>query len=75
MALRRHIRVILLSPLLISFSIASWILDLIEGTDNKTAPQRKANNNGLKKEFHSDSVDIEVGLIEELEEERLAHNK
>ena len=60
MALRRRIRIILLSPLLISFSIASWILDLIEGPADK------------KIELHSESNDIEVGLIEEIAEEQLS---
>jgi hypothetical protein len=73
MALRRRIRIILLSPLLISFSIASWILDLIEGpADKKIEPKRNANNNRRKIELHSESNDIEVGLIEEIAEEQLS---
>jgi hypothetical protein len=70
---RRRIRIILLFPLLISFSLASWLLYSIEGRiDNKTATKRKTNDTDREKESTVNSGDIEMGLIEETAEEHLS---
>ena len=71
-AVRRRIRTILLFPVLISFSLVSWVLYSIEGrSGNKTAPKRKTNDIDLKKESTASSDDFEMDLIEEIAEEHL----
>ena len=70
--MRRRIRIILLFPVLISFSLVSWLLYSINGRiGNKTVPKRKTNDIAIEKESTANSGGVEMGLIEEIAEEQL----